>query len=413
MSELGNTMRSGKIYSCILVGLLLAYPVWSQQSNKEKAAQLFEKGETALKEKEYFRAQAHYNECLRLDPRFAEAYRSRGIAREHLGEPAKALTDFSIYVDLRPADAEALFNRAMLRFDANQYLPARQDFLKLLTMPSGVTQTVYYSKEKYGGGNSKIVTGPSNSKDQLYNFLGLIETQLKRYPVAIAWLDSAIKTVPANGNYWVNRGIAKLERGNKAGAYADYEQALKLDPENSLALHNMAIFKSLSGDSGGAEKLLSESIDKNQKLPYPRAERAYQRLQQNDLKGALEDYDEVIRLEPKDDENYLNRGLVKEKMKDHEGALADFTKAIGLNEKNTRAWVSRGNMMSKLNQWIEAIEDYTIAISIDPTHGLAYHNRAIGFQHAGKIKEACEDLKMGAKLGIKESVTVSQKICKQ
>ena len=412
MSELREPMNPGKFFYCILFCILLASPAWSQQPNKEKAAQLFEKGEAALKEKEYFRAQAHYNECLRLEPRFAEAYRSRGIAREHLGEAAKALTDFNIFVDLRPADAEALFNRAMLRFDAKQYLPARQDFLKLLTMPSGDTQTVYYTKEKHAVGNNQIITGPSNSKDQLYNFLGLIETQLKRYPVAIAWLDSAIKTVPTNGNYWVNRGIARLERGDKAGAGSDYEQALKLDPENSLALHNMAILKSLTGDSDAAEKLLSESIEKNEKLPYPRAERAYQRLQQNDLQGALEDYNEVIRLEPKDDENYLNRGLVKEKMKDHEGALADFVTAIGLNEKNARTWVSRGNMMSKLNQWTEAIEDYTIAISIDATHGLAYHNRAIGFQHTGKIKEACEDLKMGAKLGIMESAKVSQKICK-
>lgn len=400
-----------RLFSIVLI-LFLVMPCLAQQATNEKAAALFEKGEIALAEKEYFRAQAHYNECLRLDPRFAEAYRSRGIAREYLGETAKALTDFNIYVDLRPTDSEGLFNRAVLRFDTEQYLLARQDFLHLLTMPAGDTQTVYYIKEKYAGGVSKINTAPTNSKDQLYNFLGLIETHLQRYPAAIAWLDSAIKVAPNIGSYWVNRGVARLERGDKDGAGADYQQALKIDPENSLALHNLAVLKSLTGDDESAEKLLSESIDKNNKLPYPRAERAYQRLLKNDLAGALEDYNEVVRLEPNDPTNYLHRGLVKEKMSDYDGALDDFSKAIGLDEKNPRAWVSRGNMMSRLNHWTEAIEDYTIAISLDEKHGLAFHNRAIGYHHTGKIKEACQDLKTSAQLGIKEAETMAQKICK-
>ena len=393
----------GKMYLLIVLILSFSTCIMAQNSNKERAAALFEKGEAALAAKEYFRAQAHYNECLRLEPRFAEAYRSRGIAREHLGEAAKALTDFNIYVDLKPNDADALFNRAMLRMDAKHFLPARQDFLRLLTMPPGETQTVYYRQEKHTDGTMKILTAPSNSKDQLYNFLGIIETELKRYPIAIAWLDSAIQLAPKTGNHWVNRGIARMHRGDKSGATADYEQALVLDPQNSVALHNLAVVKSLSGDTENAEKLLSESIEKNAKLPYPRAERGYQRLQQNDLKGALEDYNEVVRLEPGGDENYLNRGLVKEKLKDYDGALADFSKAIGLNEKNAKAWVSRGNMMSRLNRWTEAIEDYTKVIELNPKDGTAFYNRAVTKQNMKDQNGACEDFKKAVELGNKEA----------
>ncbi len=385
----------------------------SQITNRAKAQELYEKGEKALANKEYFKAQAHYTECLRLEPRFADAYRSRGIAREYLGESAKALTDFNIYVDLRPTDAEGLFNRAVLRFDAKQYLPARQDFLNLLKLPPGAeTNTVYYSQEKFGNGATRISTAQTGAKDHIYNYLGQIETQLKRYPIAIHWLDSAILLAPTNAAYHVNRGIARIERGDKAGATADYEQALKLDPDNSLALHNLAAVKSLSGDTHGAEKLLSESIAKNEKLPYPRAERAYQRLQSGDLKGALEDYDEVVRLEPKEEENYINRGLVKEKMKNLEGALADFTQAIKLNEKNPRAWVCRGNVVSKMGKWAEAVEDYTIAISHDAKHGRAFYNRAICQQNVGNSFEACVDLKSASRLGIKDADKLIPKICK-
>ncbi len=392
---------------------LSAHAQTAALSNRAQAVELFEKGEKALANKEYFKAQAHYNEAIRLDPRYAEAYRSRGIAREYLGESAKALTDFSIYCDLRPEDPEGLFNRAVLRFEAKQYLPARQDFLKLLTLPpSKETNTIYYSQEKHGNGQTSIQTAQSGKKDHLYNYLGQIETHLKRYPQAISWLDSAILLSPTTAAYYVNRGVARVERGDKAGAAADYEKALEIDPDNGLALHNLAALKSLAGDNETAEKLLSESIAKNEKLPYPRAERAYQRLQNNDLKGALEDYNEVVRLEPNEPENYINRGIVKEKMKDFAGALADFSHAIKLDDKNPKAWVCRGNVVSKLGNWKEAVEDYSAAIILGPNYAIAYYNRGIAYQNSGNPTLACADLKNALRMGIKEAEKIISKVCK-
>src|SRR5204862_6011454 len=136
----------------------------------------------------------------------------------------------------------------------------------------------------------------------------------------------------------INRGIAKQEKKDKAGAVADFEQALKLEPDNGLALHNLATLKGET-DSGEKEKLLTEAIEKNKNLPYPRSERGYYRLQKNDFKGAQEDYTEAIRLEPKDEENYINRGLAREKMNDLNGAIADFNAAIKLNDKSEKAWM--------------------------------------------------------------------------
>jgi len=401
-----------KVSTVLLLVFAVAFQATAQIELNNKAQELYEKGEKALANKEYFKAQAHYTECLRINPRYAEAYRSRAIAREYLGEYAKALTDFNIYVDLRPEDAEALFNRAVLRFEAKQHHLARQDFLNLLAMPAGNTNTVYYSQEKYGNSDSKIHTAQTGMKDHVCNFLGQIETHFKRHAIAIQWLDTAISIDPTNAVYYVNRGIAHAERGDKIKATADYEQALKLDPSNSLALHNLSAMKSLSGETADAERLLTESIEKNSKLPYPRAERAYQRMQKGDLKGALEDYDEVVKLEPKEEENYLNRGLVKEKLKDLQGALADFSQAIKLNEENPRAWVCRGNVVSKMSNWKEAIEDYTVALSLDKTYGMAHYNRGICYQNLGKHTEACTDLKAALKLGVTQAEKVIAKLCK-
>jgi tetratricopeptide (TPR) repeat protein len=400
-----------RILFCTLLLIAPGLHSGAQDTKKGTAAYYFEKGEQSLEKKEYISAHAHFNECLRLDPHFVEAYRLRGIVREHLGEKAKALTDYNVYVSLKPKDAEGLFSRAVLRFESNQFLLARQDFVQLLSMPPGETNMVFFSQEKYDPGSSKVFTAQSGSRDYLFNYLGVIETKLERYKQAIVWLDSAIKLAPNVSNYWVNRGQAKQQLKNSAGAAADYEQALILDPENSLALHNLATLKSEAGENTASNQLLTEAIEKNKGLPYPIAERAFQRFQRNDLKGALEDYNELIRLEP-DDENYVNRALVKERMKDTQGAMSDFSKAILINDKNEKAWLGHGNVMMKGRRWKEAIEDYSVAIKIDPKYALAYYNRAIAYQGSGALAEGCLDLRMAEELSLKVDPKMKGKICR-
>ncbi|HQQ97657.1 MAG TPA: tetratricopeptide repeat protein [Cyclobacteriaceae bacterium] len=393
-------------------GLLALFFVPAKAQDKKTPAYYFERGEQSMAKKEYISAQAHFTECIRLDPYFAEAYRLRGMVREYLGEKAKALTDFNVYVDLKPDNSEVLFERAVLRFEGEQWLPARQDFLKLLTLPPGETNTVRYSQEKFNEGAVRITTRHSDAKDYIYNYLGLCESNLKRFTQALAWMDSAVKVAPGNPLYLINRSQIRSRAANNKGALADLQKALELDPENGLALHNLALLKQSSGESEASEKLLTDAISKNERLPYPRAQRAYQRLEKNDLKGALEDYDEVVRLEPMDAENYVNRGIVKEKMRDLAGAATDFSKAIELDSKNPKAWLGHGNVQSKLARWKEAISDYTAALHLDPTYSLALYNRGVARTNAGLHKEACEDITAAAKSGVKVDPAIRQKACK-
>ncbi|HWA35267.1 MAG TPA: tetratricopeptide repeat protein, partial [Cyclobacteriaceae bacterium] len=383
----------------------------AQPKPKHNATHYFELGENALDRKEYVTAQAHFTECLRLDPSFADAYRLRAITREHLKDVSRALTDYNIYVSLKPDDPEVLFNRAVLRFESDQILPARQDFLQLLKMPRQETNMVYFSQEKYSDAGGKVFTYGHGGKENIYNYLGLIETKTKRYDKAIMWFDSALRFAPGNPSYLINRGITRLESKDIAGARADFAEALKQDPDNALAIHNLAVLKSFEGQTE-SEKLLTDAIEKNKNLPYPRAERAFYRMHNNDLAGALQDYNELVRMEPTVAEGYLNRGFVKERLKDLEGALQDFSKAISLDEKNPKAWLGRGNVMSKVGKWKEAVEDYTVAIGIDPDYNLAYYNRAMALSNSKKMEDACRDLKAAEKRGMTISPQVKVKICR-
>ncbi|MEK6783117.1 MAG: tetratricopeptide repeat protein [Bacteroidota bacterium] len=401
---------ANKIFLLILVWLTLTSQVWPQ--SRKNARMYHEEAEEALAKKDLKKAQESLNECLRVDPYFQDAYYTRGLVGEQLGEFDAALTDYNIYLEFHPEHTEALFSRAVLRYKQGQYELAKVDFIKLLSLPPGETSTVFYQQDVFSNSATRIFTTQGNDKAYLLNYLGLAETKLKNYKEAISVLDSAILLNPKDADQIVNRGLAKEGKGDSKGAMEDYQLALSLNPENSLARHNLGVLTSKYGLPEDSEKLLYESIERNPNLPYPHAQLAFLNFNRGDFKSALEEYNQAIQLDSTDADYLLNRGLVKEKLKDYEGSIADFTKAISLKPDFESAWFNRGNVLTKLNRLVEAIEDYSIAILYDPHYTAAYYNRALNKDKLSLGKEACEDLKKAEELGQVINTKVKSKICK-
>lgn len=104
-----------------------------------------------------------------------------------------------------------------------------------------------------------------------------------------------------------SRGIACHERGDFATALANYHEALRLNPQDALALNNRAVTRHAQGD----------------------------------LRGALADYDEALKLKPDYATAYKNRAIVRVNLADAFGAMSDYTEAIHLNSEPTRTFRNR------------------------------------------------------------------------
>jgi tetratricopeptide (TPR) repeat protein len=379
---------------------------------KRTAGYYFEKGEAAATAHLYKTALAHYTECLRLEPYFMQAYFSRAQVREALGDKQGALTDYNIFLESNPDNKEALFSRAIGRFEFGQWAVAREDFLKLLKLPAGTeTNTLFYQVQKGDEGASRAFSTGNNLRPVFYDYLGQIELKLKNYTQAILCFDSAIRLAPDHYNFYLSRGLAHQQTGDTTQARTDFEKVLQLDAANSLALHNLALLKG-NRPTAEAERMLSEAIAANPKLPYSYAERGLLRLNTGNYAGALSDYNVAIQLEPDNYDYYLNRGLIKERAKDFVGALADYRQVITLKPDYEKGWLSHGNVMVKLNRFAEAIEDYTTAATYYPEYGLAFYNRAQAWHRLGKRSEACNDLYKAKSFGITVPIKVETTICK-
>ncbi len=371
----------------------------------------YEQGEAAYHAGNYQLALEYLNRCISESPGMTDAYLIRASTRERLKDLSGANTDYTIYLELTPDQTEALFSRARVRYQLGLYEQSKEDFLKVLTLPVGETNTIFFNLSASSSGSNQIMTAQSAIKPQLFNYLGLVEAKLKNYKIAISWLDSAIRLQPTDADYYVNRGIIK-ESMNDSSAIADYQKAISLKPDHAMALHNIAVLRRKGGESLDNNDDLEKAIESDSSMLYPYLERGYQRMEGGFYKGALEDYNQALQISDKDPEIWLNRGHVKEKLNDLKGAYSDYTKAIELNEKFEKAWVNRGNVLSKQGRVEEAIEDYTVAITFNPDYAAAFYNRAIAKQKLKQITEACLDLKKAELLGIAISEKMKEEICK-
>ena len=56
-----------------------------------------------------------------------------------------------------------------------------------------------------------------------------------------------------------------------------------------------------------------------------------------DFIGAITDYNQAIKINPKDAHAYFNRGNAKFKSKDLKGAIADYDTSLAINSKDVNA----------------------------------------------------------------------------
>lgn len=373
------------------------------------AETLYEMGIAKLDEELYDQALSLLNESIKLNPKYAEAYSARAEVRGRLNDIDGAMIDYAICVELLPGWYDPLFSLAVIRYELKLYELAKQDFLKLQHLPTGHTNRIIYRQTAKGSGTDKITTVQSGLKSELYNYLGLIETQLQNCKGGISYLDSAIKLSPQEAHYYVNRARAKQACNNQT-SQDDFKRALAIDPDRSLTKYNMTV-QAKENSFEQTEKQLTEIIQNDTTLQYPYVARGYYRLSNGNLKGALADYDRALKIDDHDPQLWLNRGLTKEKLQDYIGAFSDYTQAIELKENFANAWLNRGNLLMKQSRFEDAIEDYSIAILHQPNYGYAYLNRALS-KHYQKLPGACEDLKQAEALGMKVDKSVREEICK-
>ena len=125
----------------------------------------------------------------------------------------------------------------------------------------------------------------------------------------------------------------------------------------------------------------TEPLEQWQKRPPIRAYLHYSqgrmKVNAEDYKEAINDFDKAIQLNPNLAIFYSGRGAAKHGLGNSEGAIADFDTAIRLTPEFVSAYYARAIAKLKLNDYKSAIIDLDKTIEIDPTDANLYKSRAI------------------------------------
>jgi tetratricopeptide (TPR) repeat protein len=208
---------------------------------------------------------------------------------------------------------------------------------------------------------------------------------------AIADYDKAIKINPDFERAYYNRGTAYGNKGQFDLAIADLDKAIEINPEDAEAYNNRGIAYVKKGQHDLAIADFGKSIEIKPDYSQAYYNRAFVYHEKSQYDLAIADLDKAIEIKPDDVEAYYNRGTVYGKKGQHDLAIADFNKAIKINPGLAQAYNNRGLTYNNNGQFDLAIADYDKAIKIKPDDAEAYYNRGITYREKGQHDLAIAD----------------------
>ncbi|MCI0340484.1 MAG: serine/threonine-protein kinase [Planctomycetales bacterium] len=211
------------------------------------------------------------------------------------------------------------------------------------------------------------------------------EAAIREYGVALA------DGIPFGWAYG-NRANLRQEAGDLAGARADYDEALRLDPGLVLAWNNRAAFRFALGDREGARADVEQALRLDPSYGHAWHNRGLMRGESGDLRGALEDASEAVRLEPLYAAAWNNRSLARLRLGDVDGAIADADEALRLDPSEAKTWINRGNARGTRGDVEGAIADLDEGLRRNPRLLDGYMLRAFARRLGGDLEGAAADL---------------------
>jgi tetratricopeptide (TPR) repeat protein len=292
--------------------------------------------------KKYKEAAAAINKAIELSPR-AAFYNNRGIVRDDLGDKPGAIDDYNQAIKINPNYANAYYNRGIVRYDLGDKPGAIDDF------------------------NQAIKFNPNDAL--AYYNRGIVRSELGDKPGAIDDYTQAIKINPNYDKAYYNRGIVRKELGDNQGAIDDFNLAIKINPNDAEAYNNRGIVRDELGDKQGAidDYTLAIKINSNYAKAY--YNRGIVRYDLGDKQGAIDDYTLAIKFNPNLAQAYYGRGIVRNELGDKQGAIDDFNLAIKINPNLAEAYGNRAYVYYQLGDKQKAREDLQRAAQLFMAQG--------------------------------------------
>ncbi|HVS13512.1 MAG TPA: tetratricopeptide repeat protein [Thermoanaerobaculia bacterium] len=198
-----------------------------------------------------------------------------------------------------------------------------------------------------------------------------------------------------------NLGRIHLGKGEIEKARAEFETALRLDPNNAEALLNIAGIQRAEGRVAQAEQLVRRALQVDPNSAGALSQLAEIRRDQGNLDDAIRLFREAIAIQGGMPFLYLGLGDVQQRARRFEEAIASFRSALELDPDSQKAHYNLGVTYANMGRLDEAIAEYEKALAMggDTAETASAHNN-LGAIHLdrGELDQAAERFEEAVRL---------------
>ncbi len=159
------------------------------------------------------------------------------------------------------------------------------------------------------------------------------------------------------------------------------------------ALTQKAFALTEKGKFAQAESYWTELIEEFPENPALWSNRGNAKVSQNNLKSAIADFDQAIKLAPTATDPYLNRGTAWEGLGEWENAIADYRQLLELDPQDAMGYNNLGNAFAGKREWQDAIAYYQKATELAPNFAFARANYALALYQVGETAQSLQTMR--------------------
>ena len=182
----------------------------------------------------------------------------------------------------------------------------------------------------------------------------------------LADFDAAVKADPNNVEAWQGRALMYLEKGESEKAVADLKSLVERKSDNPAIVGALAEALTNLKQYDEALKYCDEVIKIAPKVTLGYNLRARVYVLKENLKSAIEDLDAALAIDPNDIAALLMRGRLNAAEGHDEKAKADIEKALALRPELPQAILLRSLLAAQKENFGEAIADVQLLLQTDP-----------------------------------------------
>lgn len=322
-------------------------------------------GRNALYYEDYVLGIQRFNMVIHAKPFLAEPYFYRALAKFYLEDYAGADQDCTSAIERNPYTENHYVLRGLCRVNLQRYSQAAEDY--------------------------RAATGLNSMNSSSWHNLVLCQLEQKAYEQADSSLEVMIRQWPKTAaNYTMKAQIA-FARADTVTALNWIGQALEADAFDGQAWSMRAMVAMGRGQYKEGEEALDKAILRLPRNANLYINRALARFHQQNLRGAMSDYDAGLGIEPGNYLGRFNRGLLRAQVGDDNRSIEDFNFVLEQESDNVIALYNRALLLDRTGDYRGAIRDISAVIKEYPEFWTGYRTRAAIRRKIGDVYGAERD----------------------